>query len=150
MIMDEYQEAEIRGRDKAKKLLSPKLRIEFTEPRFDGVDFYATALTSETKTYVGEIKNYKEERKFVKFPNYMIDYGKVAKLKAIAEAEGRVPLVISFFGDCTVIWDVTSIDIDSRREWRWVNKDGQHYGKKEWALVTYLERDEALWIGKKL
>lgn len=147
--MDNYQLAEQRGRTKTSKRFK-NLQIVFTTDKMDKVDFYATGLTFNHSgdTYVGEIKNYDDpnyHRSFKKFKNYMIDYWKLSYLITIAKAEGRTPLLIVYFDDYTIVWDISNIDIDSRRKWDWVNKDGQDYGKKEYALMTYLYESEILW-----
>ena len=100
------------------------------------------------KTYVIEIKNYDDPenpRPFKKYDDYMLDHDKVANIKEKAKREGRIPLVIVYFYDYTIVWNVSKIDIDSRANWRWVNKDGQDYGEKELAYETYLYESEILW-----
>lgn len=148
--MNDYELAELIGRQKFEKDFSHDYEIYFTQGEYDKVDFFATSRTLTGREYVGEIKNYEEERSFHKFENYMIDYWKLSFLKTVASARGLIPVLIVYFSDCTVLWDLTNLDIDSRREWRWVNKDGQNYGKqKEYALQTYLYEDEARWIRKE-
>ena len=148
--MDGYQQAEQRGRNKTSQRFGQRLQIVYTVDRHNPIDFYATGITLEYSgvTYVVEIKNYDDPehpRPFTKFSNYMIDWSKLSTLKAEAKGKGRRPLLIVYFDDWTIIWDITDIDIDSRREWRYVNKDGQNYGKKEWTYVTYLYQEDILW-----
>lgn len=148
--MDKYQEAEKRGRDKTTKRFGKRLHIEYTTDQFNRVDANATGITSSNSgnTYVIEIKNYDDPenpRPFTKYDDYMLDHDKVANIKEKAKREGRIPLVIVYFYDYTIVWNVSKIDIDSRANWRWVNKDGQDYGEKELAYETYLYESEILW-----
>lgn len=140
----------MKGRQRTERVLSPKLLIDFTRGEHDVVDFFATALTCTASTFVGEIKDLLEkgyERSLRKYENYMIDWAKINLMREIARNDGRRAILIVFFTDYTVIWDVTDMDVDSRRKWRWVNKDGQNYGKrKEWQLMTFLYENEAIWI----
>ncbi len=147
---DGYQLAELRGRNKYSKRLGKGQVIVFTVQKYDGIDFFSTGntLSNSGITYVGEIKNYDDPnnpRPFKKYKNYMIDWSKLANLRAEALRRNSIPLLVVFFEDYTIVWDITNIDIDSRRKWEWVNKDGQNYGKKEYQLMTYLYEKEILW-----
>lgn len=143
--MDSYEKCESVGRQKMLVLFGDKYIIRFTEGKYDVVDFFATALTLSRRTYVGDIKNY-EDRPYSKFENYMIDYAKLKNIKDKADEDGRIPVLVCFFTDGTIVWDLRKVDFESEKEWRWVNKDGQHYGReKEYSCVTYLHKEEAKW-----
>ncbi len=147
--MSKHEMAEIRGRYKTLKRFGGVWHIVFTIDQFNAIDFYATASTLYgIVTIVGEIKNYDNPdhpRPFTKFDNYMIDYGKLRNLKARAKALNAIPLLIVFFDDYTILWDLTEIDTDSRTSWEWVNKDGQNYGcEEELQEMTYLYESEIL------
>lgn len=148
--MDGYQLNEQLGRDKFSKRFGRRQHILFTMGRYEGVDFFSTGITESNsgKTYVGEIKNYdnpNHPRNFKDYDDYMIDWSKLLLLKATARGRNSIPLLVVFFNDYTIVWDLTEIDIDSRRELRTVNKDGQNYGEKETQLMTYLYENEILW-----
>ena len=148
--MSGYQLAELRGRTKYSKRFGKRQIIVFTANQYDGIDFFSTGntLSNSGITYVGEIKNYDDPnhpRPFKMYENYMIDWSKLANLRAEAISKNSIPLLVVFFEDYTVVWDLRDIDIDSRRRWEFVNKDGQNYGKKECQLMTYLYEKEILW-----
>ena len=130
-----------------------------TDP-FDPVDVYATARTHTQRTYAIEIKdltntdNYRPYTKFTcngKDYGYQIDYHKLKHLQETADKEGRIPIVYVRFDDYTYAWNISLINYEERKKWRYVNKSGVNYGKeKEWALQTYLYANESVWSKKTL
>ena len=146
MNPDPYEIAERLGRQKAASRFHD-INFDFTEGNYDCVDFWATGDT----LYVGEIKNYIRERNLREYSDYMIDWSKIVNLLAVAKKEERTPLLICFFWDWTIIWDLSKIgeiEIDKRRKWKKVNKDGLHYGEKENSIMTFLYENEAVWKEK--
>lgn len=146
MNPDPYAYAESLGRDKTASRFY-NIIFDFTKGKYDCVDFWATGNTLS----VGEIKNYIRERNLRDYPNYMIDLSKITNLISLAEKEERKPLLICFFWDWTIIWDLSKIgedEITKRKRWMWVNKDGVHYGEKERSLMTFLYENEAIWKEK--
>lgn len=147
--MSGYEKCESIGRKAVIDLFGKYYNFSFTEDPYNRVDFYATGHTLNMPEYVGDVKYYVLERSFHKFSNYMIDYEKLKEIVDRATKEGRVPILICFFTDYTVVWNLKDIPFKSRAEWRWVNKDGQNYGtEKEWSYMTYLYENEAVWIKK--
>lgn len=147
--MNEYREADERGRELAQKDFGGMYHIEWTTTDTCEVDLYATANTRHDRTYVGDVKAYIDEahpRRFDKFPNYMIDYQKLRHITDIAIAEDRIPVLIVYFEECVVVWNLFKSDWENNTEMRWVNKDGQHYGeKKEFQKMAYLNKSEAVY-----
>lgn len=154
--MNRYREKDDAGRKLMKNDFGKAYIMYFTPEDTNPVDFYLTATTQTEKTYVGDVKAYIDEeqpRTYTKFIingkdyGYMIDLNKLREIKKIALNEKRIPILIVYFKDCTVIWNLIAIPWENRSEWRWVNKDGLNYGKeKEWELVTYLYKDEAVYV----
>ena len=141
-----YEMTEQRGRTKAKQRFGYREQFNFTDLT-SPIDFFATGITlsNSGETSVGEIKNYDDPehpRNFYDYDDYMIDWLKLAKLRAIAKANNSRALLVVFFNDYTIVWDITDIDIDSRREMRKVNKDGQHYGENEILWMETREQTE--------
>ena len=146
-IKDNYTLAEDKGREKYYDDWKGLFHIVFNEDKYGPWDFKQTALTPNAPIYVGEIKNV--DRAYSKYGDYlndkgfMIDYNKCREVKKIAMNEGRKPLIVAYFTDKKVIWNLDKMPWEMRADWRRVNKDGQNYGEKEWELMTYLFLDEA-------
>lgn len=147
--MDKHEICEQRGRQKAYNLLHKHYQLEFENNQYSRADLYATATTTGTK-YIIEIKNYEEDRPFTKYKDYLIDFDKLNAVYSLSLEDKRRAIVLVFFTDCIVAWDLADSvrKWQSKKEWRWVNKDGQDYGKKEYSLVTYLDKEDAKWIKK--
>ena len=147
-----YQLCESLGRRATEELFGNYYIFNFTADEYNRVDFLATGLTLSCPTYVGEIKHYNQERSLRKFENYMIDYNKLEAIIQKANEQGRIPILICYFTDFTVVWNLNKIGLQTlyeRAEWRHVNKDGQNYGaEKENSFMTYLYEKEAVWIRK--
>ena len=147
--MNGHQQHEKIGRAKYKARFGKLYYIEFTKGEFDDYDFTQTATTKQKIiTYLGDIKDV--DRSYFKYSKdkdegFLIDFDKLRRVKKAAINDGRIGLIVAFFTDMTVVWDITKIEWEKRTEWKLVNKDGQNYGEKEWELVTYLYLDEAAW-----
>lgn len=153
--MTNYRRADLLGRKHFGEDFGNLYITAGTEGDFDESDIFATASTDPTRTYCIEIKNYEDPlfpRPYSKFTyngidyGYQIDFKKIAALLALWKNTGRIPIIYARFQDMTYVWDLRFIDVESRAKWKWVNKDGQNYGKeKEYALQTYLYANEAVW-----
>lgn len=149
IMMDKFEEREIEGRGKWLKMnynavLLGKKIIQFTEDKFNPVDFYMTA---GTKTSVGDIKTL--HRDYMQYPDFQIDYIKLKEIKDRA-TDGRIPYLVVFFNDYHIVWDLSKIDIEERKHI--VNctaTTAQNYnkGKKEKEEVC-LTMQEAIYVRK--
>ena len=128
--------------------------IEFSKKRFSNEDFWLTARTDTGRTYIGDVKNYEDEKhpraytKFVKDgvdKGYQIDYDKVDYLVKQGQQQGRIPILYARFCDITIVWDLTDIPYQERAKMRTTNKKGYDYGEKEKSVQTYLYKKEANW-----
>lgn len=161
--MNGYEKDEKKGRDRFETLFSKRLKMEFSDIH-ERYDLMATGYTNNN-TYVIEIKNYSNPdypRAYDKYicngkdGGYMIDNAKLKELTTIAEKENRIPILFVFFSDCLMMWDINktmwndTTNTDNRQHTGWirVNKDGQNYGNKELSYMSYLYKDEAIWIKK--
>ena len=152
---NEYRKKDNKGREKMVSEFGKAYIMYFTPEQTNPVDFYLTARTHSEKTYVGDVKAYidtehpREYSKFIKNEKdygYMIDLNKLREIKKIAMNQGRTPILLAYFTDFTIIWNLNNMPWETRCEWRYVNKDGCHYGEeKEWELMTYLYKKEAVY-----
>lgn len=146
MTQDEYAAyGEHIGRDLAVKYLSKCIDFNFTTGKYTEVDFYGTSKRQD-KGYVGDIKQYMNPdhpRNSDKFPDYQIDFNKLFHIKKEAINNNLTPLLIVFFTNELVVWDLSNIKWEERWYWKQVNKKGGAYGEKEWELQTKLYLTEA-------
>lgn len=151
--MTEHQKCERKDRQQYFNDFSKYYKIEFTQGDYDRVDFYQTALTQDTRVYVGELKAYFNEahpRFSDKFPDYQLDFSKIYELVKAAKNKGQscTPLLVVYFTNELVIWDLSKIPFEqliARAKWINGNKSGVNYGEKEWDLQTYLYIEESVY-----
>lgn len=140
------QSKETKGRNLAVEYLSYCIVFTFTEDKFNNVDFFGQS-TTKGKNYVGDIKAYtnpKRPRPSTKYSNYQIDYDKLRHIKKEALNKKMTPLLVVFFTDKLVVWDLTNIPWEDRHKWVLVSKDDDNdYEEKEIELQTYLYFPEA-------
>lgn len=154
--MTKYDLYENKGRQKFATRFGRFYYIVFATDPTSRWDFMATGRTKSNPTYVGEIKNvgrpygkYNEDSDM----GYLIDFDKLKALKKIALNEGRKAILVVFFTDRTVIWEISDgHDAESfggwqaRGIWKSTNKKGVDYGKeKDWEYITYLFLGEAVY-----
>lgn len=146
-----HQQAEKIGRKKYMDMYGEKNIIEFSTYDYERWDFKQTAMTPSLTTAVGDIKNV--NRDYAKYIHdgidggFLIDFDKCRAVKKEAKNDFRPSgLIVGFFNDLTIIWDIMQINWEERGAWRKVNKDGQDYGEKEWEYVTFLYLKEAVEI----
>lgn len=152
--MNNSQLKEKQGRQQFYNDMNAWYTIEFSTEPYSQEDFWMTARTDQTRTYIGDVKNYnnpEHPRAYNKFvvagydKGYMIDYEKIDYLVTQAEKQGRTPILYAHFSDCTLVWDLSKIPYKERKEERLTNKNGYAYGEKEWSWQTFLYRREAVW-----
>lgn len=146
-----FSTREIEGRSKwfelnKREILLGKKAVVFTLDEFDGVDFFMTAYTTNTRS-IGEIKTV--HRPYSKYPNFQIDYSKAKGVQEKAKAENSIPYVVGFFDDCTIVWDISNIDLEERRYIQYCTSTTADYqkGKKKKEEV-WLLKEEAIYTGK--
>lgn len=136
--------------------------VQFTEGYYDTTDLYCVMMDSDNMNHniVADIKAYRDTehpRPYAKvtpsgykYDNYMIDLKKIMDIviKSKEKVNGEAMLFV-FFSDRTLVWNFTDEywrKIAQRSEPRLVNYDGRNYGQsKEWAMMTYLKREEAVY-----
>ena len=146
-----FTEREIEGRREwidlnMRDVLLGKKTIHFTDDPYEAYDFDMTAST--TYSY-GEIKTI--HRDYSKYPNFQIDYRKLKTLQDKAREDNRVPYLVCFFDDVDVVWNISSIDLESRKYNQFCTSTTAEYtkGKKEKEEV-WLTIEEAIYKNKKI
>lgn len=126
-------------------ILSGKKTIHFTENPFKVYDF---DMTASTVLSYGEIKTV--HRDYIKFPNFQIDYKKLKALQDLSKQDGRVPYLVGFFNDYTIVWDITDINLEERKYNQFCTSTTAEYakGKREKEEV-WLTIDEAIYKEKR-
>ena len=152
---NEVRYAETKQRQKLKELITPTNYLVFFAKddysRTDGFIINQNLLeeryTVETKWY-GDAEN---KRYSDKFKDYMIDYSKLQSLTDNAIKNESKPLLICFFSNELVVWDVSKCNWQSTGKWKWVNKEGQNYGKeKEYCFMAFLLLNDAIYRNKNI
>lgn len=113
--------------------------------RTDGyiVNFFTDERYSFESKWFGDVKN---PRYSTKYNNYQIDYDKLSALEAKSKEEHSKPLLICFFSNELVVWDINKCDWKSTKKLVYTNKSGGNYGKyKEWSEQAYLKLEDAIY-----
>lgn len=144
--MNGYQRDEEKGRTRYYNDFSRYYTITFTKAPYEYWDFTMTSRTESRREYLGDVKDV--DRPYSKYSTtedkgFLIDYNKLREVKKAALNTNRIPVITAYFTDKRITWNLSKANWESRAEWRLVNKDGQHYGEKEWEMVTYLYENEA-------
>ena len=109
----------------------------FTDDRF----------TFESKWY-GDINH---PRYSDKFSNYQIDYDKLSALEAKSKEENSKPLLICFFSNELVVWDINKCKWKDTKRTVYTNKIGGAYGQqKEYSDQAYLLLSDAIYRNKNI
>lgn len=126
------------------EMLRGEKTIHFTTDPYELFDF---DMTASTVLSYGEIKTV--HRDYARYPNFQIDYGKLRNLQDMARQMGRVPYLVCFFDDVDVVWDISGIDLESRRYKAWCTSTTADYGKaRREKDEVWLTIDEAIWSHK--
>lgn len=151
---NEVRYAETKQRQKLKELISPtNYLIFFAKDDYSRTDGFIISADCKER-YTIETKWYGDEgnkRYSDKFKNYMIDYSKLDELTKKSVEYESTPLLICFFSNELVVWDISRCNWQSTGERRLVNKEGLHYGKeKELAFMAYLNLSDAVYRNKNI
>lgn len=145
--MDKFTQRENEGRYmwliiNLPDILSGKKTIHFTDNPYETYDF---DMTAHSLSY-GEIKTI--HRPYTKYVNFQIDYNKLHSLKEKAKEDNRIPYLVCFFDDYSIVWDLTKINLEERKYTTYcTSTTAENYekGKKEKQEV-WLTKEEALWV----
>lgn len=125
----------------------------FSTDEYDRVDGYLVNFFNG-KRYEIETKWYSDEhhrRNSDKFSNYQIDYDKLDNLEKKAKEKNSTPLLMVFFSNELVVWNINRCDWKSTKKTVKVNKIGGRYGaEKEETEQVYLLLDDAIYRDEKI
>lgn len=142
-----FSKAEEEGRKRFYEDFNKANDITFTEAAYCPVDAVSVAKKGGHKCVV-ELKCYCDPahpRNHDKFQDYQIDFGKCFNVVKAAEQENAEPLLVVYFSDKRVIWNLNKSDWKDRGDWVWTNENGQEYGKYgKWTYQTHLLISEAV------
>lgn len=88
-------------------------------------------------------------------PDYQIDYLKLYNIKKRAQNKSYetkknvTPLLMVFFSDKAVVWDLNKTKWEDSWEWKWGDKGHGKYGEannKEWDLQAHLKINDAIYV----
>lgn len=163
-IQDEFsKEHEKLGRDLLRNVFSntDMYRIYFADYEKDEVDFIMFA---KTEVLAGDIKCYRSKTyirthnckidtikdKKNEYDDYELDADKLEKIEDRAKRINATPILVVFFADCLMIWDLT------KTNWRETvyMKEGNKYGSdptiKEIKPKAKLFFEEAIYKNNKI
>jgi hypothetical protein len=148
------QEKENEQRNKLKKLtLFSEYIPVFPDDEYSRTDGYLINMFTD-KRYDFESKwygNINYQRNSDKFPNFQIDYDKLLALEQRSIEKDSTPLLICFFSNELVIWNINNCDWKKTKKSVYTNKIGGDYGrKKEYAYQAYLRLDDAIYRDKRI
>lgn len=125
----------------------------FSTDEYDRTDGYFIDVFTD-KRYDFESKWYGDinfPRTSNKFNNYQIDFDKLAALEKKAKENNSTPLLIVFFSNELVVWDINKCDWKPTKKTVKVNKIGGRYGKeKEETEQVYLMLSDAIYRDEKI
>lgn len=103
--------------------------------------------TFESKWY-GDVTNIRYSNKY---PNFQIDYDKLLALEAKSKKENSKPLLICFFSNELVVWDINKCKWKDTKRTVYTNKIGGAYGQqKEYSEQAYLQLSDAIYRNKNI
>lgn len=120
----------------------------FPKDDFSRTDGYFIHIFTDEK-YTFESKWYgdvKYPRYSNKYPNYQIDYDKLSALETRSNEENSTPLLICFFSNELVVWDINKCKWKDTKRTVYTNKIGGAYGKyKEYSNQAFLNFEDAIY-----
>lgn len=156
--MNSYTNAENIGRTLFTQTFGEHLfHHSFSEEQYSTTDFHAVFVKPDETAgdCIGEIKAYrnsKHPRTYYgtgtrKYDDYMIDLAKLMEItkKSKNQPIYHHPLLVVFFGDRTVIWDLDKFDWRKDIRLEYANKNGMNYGEKEWDWFCHIKKEDAVY-----
>ena len=140
-----YKEYEQKGRDKLLKDFNNSntpIEYEFTNNRYNTIDCFATATTTNT-TYAIEIKN--RDISIDKYEEYILELHKYKCLMTAYEEYGYKPIYRCYFKDGVLTWDLSLLkNVEERITEIKAAESTQDYDNKVMKKIILLKKDEAI------
>ena len=154
--MNSYTNAENIGRTLFTTTFGEHLHHhKFAEEQYSTTDFYAVFIDEDecAVNCTGEIKAYRNTehpRTYYgsgdrDYNDYMIDAAKLMEITKKARNTNTIPILVVFFGDRTVIWNLDKFNWRKDMRMEYANKDGMNYGTKEWDWFCHIKKEDAVY-----
>lgn len=136
-----------------------KYRIYFADYEMDEVDFI---MIGKEKAYAGDIKAYRNPQhprphngrliggELKKYDDYEIDFSKLENIEKRAKQINGVPILVVFFSDQLMIWELDKIDWRATAHLKEGNKYGSDTTIKEKTLKASLYYEDAVYKNNKI
>ena len=153
MLKNFVDEKENIGRTLLKKVFkTDRYSIYFADYQNEEVDFIM--FTFDNKTYAGDIKAYRDNnhpRPHNKFKDYQVDYKKLVAITNKARNINAIPLLVVFFSDQLMIWNLDAVDWQSTKKDVATNAKGGNYGQyKTIEPQAFLNLEQAYYVNNKI
>jgi len=153
MLNEFVNEKEKNGRNLLKDVFKPNdYSIYFADYQKEEVDFIM--FSKEGKIYAGDIKTYRDvnnPRPHNKFKDYQVDYKKLLAITEKAHKINGIPLLVVFFSDQLMIWNLDMVDWQSTKKDVLTNAKGGNYGQsKTLEPQAFLNLEQAYYINKNI
>lgn len=153
MLKNFVDEKENIGRTLLKKVFkTDRYSIYFADYQNEEVDFIM--FTFDNKIYAGDIKAYRDNnhpRPHNKFKDYQVDYKKLVAITNKARSINAIPLLVVFFTDQLMIWNLDAVDWQSTKKDVATNAKGGNYGQyKTIEPQAFLNLEQAYYVNNKI
>lgn len=153
MLKNFVDEKENIGRTLLKKVFkTDRYSIYFADYQNEEVDFIM--FTFDNKIYAGDIKAYRDNnhpRPHNKFKDYQVDYKKLVAITNKARSINAIPLLVVFFSDQLMIWNLDAVDWQSTKKDVATNAKGGNYGQyKTIEPQAFLNLEQAYYVNNKI
>lgn len=153
MLKNFVYEKENIGRTLLKKVFkTDRYSIYFADYENEEVDFIM--FTFDNKKYAGDIKAYRDDkhpRPHNKFKDYQVDYKKLVAITNKARSINAIPLLVVFFTDQLMIWNLDVVDWQSTKKDVCTNAKGGNYGQyKTIEPQAFLNLEQAYYVNNKI
>lgn len=153
MLKEFVDEKEKNGRNLLKDVFKTnKYSIYFADYQNEEVDFIM--FSKEGEIYAGDIKTYRDInnlRPHNKFKDYQVDYKKLLAITEKAHKINAIPLLVVFFSDQLMIWNLDMVDWQTTKKDVWTNAKGGNYGQyKTLEPQAYLYFEQAYYVNNKI
>lgn len=139
-------------REKLKELSKDRYIIATAKSETDATDVFIYDTITGGR-YIVETKSYNNPqypRFSTKFKDYQIDWNKLYAVKEKAHKKGCKPLLMAFFTNELVVWDLDKSKWEDTKKIISTNKEGLNYGTKEKSPQAYLYFEDAIYRNKDI
>lgn len=119
----------------------------YTTDTYNRIDGILIDWNTAQITHIIETKAYRYERPSTKYEDFQIDYDKLEALEEYSHKYNNAkPLLLCFFTNELVVWDISIIDWRKTKKWVMTNDKGINYGaSKSKSPQAYLKLEDAIY-----